>query len=89
MSCTDHIGGNLDFEEANLECLKRVDCIGFSRQNVNPSSICGNDVTKLCRSTALRGFCDCTNSNCDPSECSRYKQDKLTCIDFKIPTLVK
>ena len=82
-TCTDHIGGNINFDKAKEECLKDVQCIGIDRQNVVRSRTCGNTIVKLCRKLALRGICDCSNPSCSPSDCNRFRADKVTCIHQK------
>ena len=82
-TCTEHIGGNINFEQAREQCLRNSECIGVDRQNVVRSSTCGNSIVKLCRKFALRGTCDCSNPGCNPSDCNRFKNDKVTCIHRK------
>jgi hypothetical protein len=82
-TCTEHIDGKLDFESAKIECLKNSECLGIDRQNIRSSSSCGNRIITLCKKFALRGTCDCNSPKCNPEACSRFKTDKLTCIDLK------
>ena len=74
--------GKIDFESAKMECLKDSECLGIDRQNIRPSSSCGNRIWK-CKKFALRGTCDCSSPKCNPAACSRFKTDKVTCIDPK------
>ena len=82
-TCTDHIGQNINFKQARVKCLKDAECIGIDRQNIVRSRTCGNSIVKLCRKFALRGTCDCSNPGCNPSDCNRFKADKVTCIHRK------
>ena len=70
-------------EQARVKCLKDAECIGIDRQNIVRSRTCGNSIVKLCRKFALRGTCDCSNPGCNPSDCNRFKADKVTCIHRK------
>ena len=82
-TCTERIGGKLDFDSAKIECLKNSDCLGIDRQNIRASSSCGNRIIALCKKFALRGTCDCVDPKCNPESCSKFKADKLTCIHQK------